>query len=145
MSEAIGTPEYWDKRVIDNKSDEMGMIMRDSRIYEYTKRVNEILSAWKGKKVLDLCCGYGRYSEHFDNYLGVDFSKEMIELARQKYKKDFVVADIKEYRTSELYDVIFEVNSLHSLGMTEEEFFNKFKAPIVACLEMDKFTIKQNY
>jgi SAM-dependent methyltransferase len=145
MQEAIGTSEYWDKRVIENKNDEIGMIMRDSRIYEYTKRVNEILSSWKDKKVLDLCCGYGRYSEHFSKYLGVDFSKEMIALAKSKYDKEFVVADIKEYRTGELYDVIFEVNSLHSLGMTEEDFFNKFKAPIVACLEMDKFTIKQGY
>jgi len=147
MQEAIGTPEYWDNRV-KTSSDEMSMIMLDSRLPEYTKRVNDVLSGWKDKKVMDVCCGYGRYSEHFKNYIGLDFSKEMIALAKKKYPdKDFFVKDGKDHRPGELYDVVFEVNSLHSMGITEEDFYKLYKgcASVVACLEMDKFTIFQNY
>lgn len=146
MSEAIGTPEYWDHRV-KTASDKMTMIMRDNRLFEYTEKVNEVLSAWKDKSAIDVCCGYGRYSPHFEKYLGLDFSLEMITLARQEYPgKHFEQVDIKTYLPP-ASNLIFEVNSLHCLGMTPEDFYKLFgkHASIIACLEMDKFTIFQNY
>lgn len=48
-------------------------------------------------KVLDAGCGYGRMSELFNNYLGVDFSPDFIKLASEKYpNKDFMRANLKE-------------------------------------------------
>ena len=50
------------------------------------------------EKVLDLGCGTGRLYEIFKNknidYTGVDFSKNLINIARGKYGNHFQVADI---------------------------------------------------
>ena len=84
----------------------------------------------------------------FSDYHGVDFSGEMIKLARKKNPdKLFEIEDIKEF-DGEKYDLIFEVNSLHTLGMSPEDSFNKFRKharKAIACLECDKFTIFNIY
>jgi hypothetical protein len=47
-------------------------------------------------KVLDAGCGYGRWSVLFDNYVGVDFSPDFIELAKKEYpNKTFIQGDLK--------------------------------------------------
>lgn len=53
----------------------------------------------RGKKVLDLGCGYGYYTDYFDGIgartMGVDGSEAMIRIAREKYPKSaFSVVDI---------------------------------------------------
>lgn len=53
----------------------------------------------KGDNVLDAGCGYGRNSEMIksDKYVGVDFSPDFIEMAKELYpKREFMVADIKD-------------------------------------------------
>lgn len=69
--------------------------------------VNEIAKEWRKKKfgsVLDIGCGTGRHSillcKMGFNVVGVDFSKEMIKLAKKNAKKQnlnikFIVADIR--------------------------------------------------
>lgn len=52
-----------------------------------------------GKKVLDLGCGYGFYTDYFRsigaNAIGIDGSKKMIEIARDRYPiSKFFVMDI---------------------------------------------------
>jgi len=47
--------------------------------------------------VLDAGCGYGRMSVLFDNYTGVDFSPDFIELATKQFpNKNFIQADLKK-------------------------------------------------
>jgi SAM-dependent methyltransferase len=47
-------------------------------------------------KVLDAGCGYGRLSQWFDDYTGVDFSPDFLELARQMNPgRTFIQADLK--------------------------------------------------
>lgn len=52
----------------------------------------------KNKRVLDLGCGNGRLFELFKNkeveYIGIDFSKNLIAEAKKKYGNHFQVADI---------------------------------------------------
>lgn len=50
----------------------------------------------KDAKVLDAGCAYGRWSTHFENYVGVDFSPDFIKLAKEKFpEKIFLVANLK--------------------------------------------------
>lgn len=141
------TSEYWTRRVNSIK-DKKDVLFLDPRREEYWKRVREQLSLWKKHRVLDVCCGYGQFADIFVDYEGVDFCPEMIEMAYKEYpNKRWLVGDIKSEEFDDQYDIIFEVNSLHSLGWTPDDFFNKFKshAKVIACLEADKFTIYNGY
>lgn len=127
------------------------MIFEDGRFDKYTEKVKEILSGWKHRTVLDIACGYGRYSECFNPHLykGWDFSQEMVDLAKMTYPDyKFEKMDIRKTKLTGKYDVIFEVNSLKSLDLTKEAFFEKY-APYathaIACLEADYFEIRPIY
>jgi trans-aconitate methyltransferase len=51
--------------------------------------------------------------KYTDNYLGIDISKNLIELAQQKIPKgDFKIADIENYDFPKNIDVIFAFASL---------------------------------
>lgn len=66
------------------------------------------------KMVLDLGCGYGWYTDYFDGIgaytLGVDGSKKMIEIAKEKYPNSkFSLVDITKPLpfTTESFDMVF--------------------------------------
>ena len=144
------TSEYWDARVkaSANRDD---MIFIDGRRQEFWKRVWEQLDAWKNHEVVDVACGFGKFSKAFPptRYRGIDFSAEMLQIARvENPGVVFDQVDAKAVQSFPKVDVIFEVNSLKSLGMTAEEFINKFRPyarVAVACLEADRFTVEQVY
>lgn len=52
-------------------------------------------------RVLDAGCGYGRWSEYFDSYVGVDFSPDFISTGKELYPD----ADL---RVADLYKLPFE-------------------------------------
>lgn len=57
----------------------------------------KILEPYKDKKVLDAGCGYGRSSEWFNDYIGVDLSPDLIEKAKELYPDgDFRVGRLEE-------------------------------------------------
>jgi len=137
------TIEYWNERANVYK-DNKDVLFLDPRRDAFWQRVRDMLKLWRDDKVLDVCCGYGQFAHLFKDYLGIDFSSEMI---RRGTDKRLLIADAREFSDGK-YDVIFEVNSLHSLGWTPEQFFEKYKDmanKIVACLECDKFTIFHKY
>lgn len=144
----IRTIDYWNNRVKNNKHNLRDLIFLDRNRDEYWRRVDNLLSLYKHLKVLDVCCGYGRFS-NFKNYTGIDFSPEMIKLAKEKNpNKVFKLANALEYFDNDKYDLVFEVNSLHSLGLTADEFFKKFKknaTKYILCLEKDFFNIYNIY
>ncbi len=145
------TPEYWNLRVATATNDD-DMIFLDPRRGQFWERVHAELRKWHGDfQVLDVACGFGRFAKEFDpaRYQGFDFSEEMLKLARERNPfHTFHQTDVRGDRKFPRVDVVFEVNSLRSLGLTAEEFIAKFRpyAKIaVACLEADRFTIENLY
>jgi len=139
-------PDWWDNRVKELKHNLKDLIFLNDHREEYWRRVDELLSLYKDKKVLDVCCGYGRFS-NFKDYTGIDFSSEMLKLAKeQNPDKNFILHNGKDGYKGQ-YDIVFEVNSLHSLGITPEEFYDLYKdqADYVMCLERNIFYIYNNY
>lgn len=78
----------------------------------------------ENNKVLDLGCGNGRLFEIFTDkntdYTGVDFSKKLIEIARQKYGDYFKVSDILNLPfPSENFDSVWSIAVLHHIPSVE--------------------------
>lgn len=128
------------------------MIFLDRRRDEFWRRVAAQFELWKDLNVLDVCCGFGRWAGVWtpEKYAGVDFSEEMLKLAREKNPgHNFFLGNAKEDPCPKTeFDVIFEVNSLRSLGWSPEQFHERFSglgSKAVACLEADKFTIYNHY
>jgi len=100
MSKPIDKLEFWKKRIDEAPKEHYSVYIIDEfrwkRILDsHIKRFEEIIP--KGSKVLDAGCGYGRMSEYFDNYTGVDFSPDFINKAKSKYPdKNFIVGNLKE-------------------------------------------------
>lgn len=90
----------------------------------YTKNINygfinrrevfkDIIYKIGPRTVVDIGCGTGNYTEILPNsvseYLGLDFSKKMIEEAKKTYKKknyNFRVFDLMSNKVKKEYDVI---------------------------------------
>lgn len=128
------------------------MIFEDPRFDQYTMKVNTVLKAFNKFTALDIACGYGRFCENFnpENYIGVDFSENMIDLAKKTYPKYiFENGDARKGGfTKRKYDVVFEVNSLKSLNMSAAQFieeYGKYANLFVCCLEADEFIIRPVY
>jgi len=75
----------------------------------------------KGDKILDLGCGNGRLYKILKNkeveYIGVDISKKLIEIARKNYPKTrFLVADALNLSfLKSSFDLIFAIAFLHHI------------------------------
>lgn len=104
MSKPVNKTDFWRDRIKEalNKCNDI----RYSVYYTGRDDWNKLNSVHKDalsklipKKanVLDAGCGYGRWSEHFDKYTGIDFSPEFIEKAKELYPdKKFLVADLNK-------------------------------------------------
>jgi len=72
---------------------------------------------WKNKDILDLGCGTGRYAISLakkNNVTALDFSKEMLKIAKNKAKKqkvkiNFKQGDIVKYKPKQKYDIILSM------------------------------------
>ena len=89
-------------------------------IWEETKF---LLDDWlrAGDRVLDLGCGNGRYFPSFEKknveYLGVDSSQELIEIAKSKYPQaEFKVADALNLPLpADFFDRIYSIAVFHHI------------------------------
>lgn len=80
----------------------------------------------KNSKVLDIACGIGRWADaitdDIDEYLGVDFSEELINIAKNRNKKtnyNFLVGDLKNIEQityPKKYNVILMIGILMYLN-----------------------------
>jgi ubiquinone biosynthesis O-methyltransferase len=87
-----------------------------------TEEINEILKElnWKSKKILDVGCGTGLFSykvaKKGANTLGIDFSKDAIEIAKSKFKHsnlEYQQMDVKKIKDK--YDVIVSIGTLEHM------------------------------
>ncbi len=96
--------------------------------WEELKFLREYVTA--GEKILDLGCGNGRFYEVLKGsavgYFGVDNSKRLIEIAREKYPKvNFQTADaLKLPFPNNYFDKVYSVAVLHHIP--SEEFRLQF-------------------
>lgn len=72
-----------------------------SRYADCNKRVIEDrFRRLNGERVLDLGCGYGWYTDYFARIggrsIGIDGSEKMLEIARERYDAEFLLADIQK-------------------------------------------------
>lgn len=58
--------------------------------------VIKLVNACKGDSILDVGCGTGRYAKKFAiaDYVGIDFSRNMLKVAKKKVQAKFVLGDI---------------------------------------------------
>lgn len=114
-TEDRSSPDYWNWRVRNHK-DEKRMIWygEEYKFDTMEKVANTILSMFENCTALELGCGYGRMCKNFkpENYLGIDFSEEMIKLAKEKYPDyKFQLADVNTFIPEKNYDIIFDLMS----------------------------------
>ena len=73
------------------------------------------------RSVLDVGCGPGTNAPQFTGaqYLGIDMNRNYIELARNRYKKNFLVADVTSPQgiPAGMYDFILVNSFLHHLDV----------------------------
>lgn len=96
----VDRPEFWKERIDGAVKEHYSVYISSDNLWKDIEKCHkEIIEKEipKGSKVLDAGCGYGRLSEWFDNYTGVDFSPDFIARAEMKYPdKKFVQADLKK-------------------------------------------------
>jgi SAM-dependent methyltransferase len=101
MQNPVNEIKYWRERITN--AERLGEIYLS--VFQTTKRNWAIIREKHKKtckyfvkgKVLDVGCGYGRCSEWFKDYIGIDFSPDFIEKAKQLYPdKKFEVKDAKD-------------------------------------------------
>jgi len=70
------------------------------------------------RRVLDVGCGPGTNIHHFNSadYLGLDLNERYIAYARERYRRNFLVADITTYSVvGERFDFILVNSFLHHI------------------------------
>lgn len=92
--------------------------------YSDTPYVDKFLNYLEGKKVLDIGCGVGNLTKYIMdkgfNVEGIDVSKEMLNIAKQKYSDiKFYEMNMKEITLSKKYDGIMLAYSLFHLTKKE--------------------------
>lgn len=88
------------------------------RLAKYLKSIN-----FDNGKVLDVGCGYGRYSEVFgNNYIGIDYDQDAIKLCRESYPgKTFLEMDATKLEfPDKSFDLVISAITFHHL--TDEQF-----------------------
>lgn len=136
MGKAVDKLDFWKDRIAMAKKNKehYSVYITDFKDWDRLNTDHEAIFTKEIKKedrVLDAGCGYGRSSIYFDNYVGVDFSPDFIELAQKKFPdKEFWVADLKDlpFKDQE-FDVSFCVSIKHMIvdNLGEEEWNKMFK------------------
>jgi ubiquinone/menaquinone biosynthesis C-methylase UbiE len=115
MSKQVDKVEFWKQRIDTAVKPHYTVYVTSEGDW---KRINEEHSEIFKKEireednVLDAGCGYGRWSELFKNYTGVDFSPDFIKMAKKNYpNKLFLEANLKTlpFKDKE-FDVVFCVS-----------------------------------
>lgn len=113
------------KYLINKTRSDYNLISKDfsrtrGRIWE---EISFLFDVKPGEKVLDLGCGNGRYYELLKNtdYIGVDNSEELIEIAKEKYPNaKFQIEDALNLSFEDnSFDKIYSIAVLHRIPSKE--------------------------
>ncbi len=133
--------EYWEKRS-ETYKDNINSVLVDNVALIHEKAVKDFLKRFGSMSALDVACGYGRFADCFDDYTGIDFCKNFIEIAKKnKPSKRFILGDAHQ-GVDGTFDIVFAVIALSSLNMTAKEFNDKWKHKArygVIVLEVEEF------
>ena len=138
MHNPTDTIEFWKQRIENAKKYPKFHIVYSTIRSDWNKinRIHKKILTYEIEPtdmVLDAGCGYGRWAKHFekDKYLGIDFSPDLIEMARKENKGyKFINAELKDMPFDDLeFDVAFCVsikkmiigNSGHEVWKTIEK------------------------
>ena len=93
----------------------------------YNREIRFILNIAKNKKwILDLGCGTGTHLKALNNlgYItyGIDNSKNMIELSKEKINCNLYEMDILNYKINEKFDAIISMHSVFNHLKNYDEF-----------------------
>ena len=96
--------------------------------------VSEILGGLQGKKLLDIGCGTGRYSEIFateaDYVHGIDMSQEMVDIANSRKSKlrngldkkiYYEVGDARTFTSDKKFDIVCSMFHVINYQTTNEQ------------------------
>ena len=101
--------------IIEKISNHPGLFLFCRGVFEANFRairrtIREQLPAEPGRRVLDVACGPGAFSELFpaENYVGVDLNERYIHYARRHYRGTFRVLDARklDFETDSFDDVL---------------------------------------
>jgi len=112
-----------DKKNLQDAYNQIAQEFSATRAYPWQELSVFIPYLKNGGKVLDLGCGNGRLIKVLEDsqmpyeYLGVDFSEQLIQAAKKNHPKhNFVVADMRDLDYPEAsFDFVFLVAAFHHL------------------------------
>jgi len=122
--------EYWPKRVSEAIDWYKGPLIFNNLEKNFIKVLKEIVKP--SDSVLEIGCGHGKWfsiiKEITPNYVGIDWCKEMIELAKERFPNaDFRVDNIFDFESSEKFDIVFEIQCLYAFRLSPDGFFELCK------------------
>lgn len=126
--------DYWNERVIEAKEDPQALVYASAGKLQKSQEVGDHLISLfvkPGQTVLDVGCGYGRYYAAVRTvgaqYHGIDFSEEMIKLAKKKFPlENFTVADWRTFEGRD-FDVVFASICRSSTDLSIDEYIQLLK------------------
>jgi len=154
MSKPVNKEDFWKERIENAKRsrEHYSVYITSEEDWNHLNKVHErILKTECTGKVLDAGCGYGRSSELFDNYVGVDFSPDFIEIAKAKYpNKTFIQSKLEQlpFKDNE-FDVAFCVSVKHMVvgnqGQEAWDIIEKELQRVAKKVLILEYTDPQNY
>lgn len=137
MNKEINNPAFWADRLKQAKMNghlHYSVYLANDRWWKrildaHLKIIREYIKPTES--VLDAGCGYGRLSEYFNNYLGIDFSPDFIQEAKTLFpNKNFELQDLRKlpYKKGQFdWGVLDSVKHMiiGNLGMEEWEKMQK--------------------
>lgn len=137
MRKPVNKEDFWKWRLNEAEKSRLyySVYLTNEQDWKHIEDTHKgIMEPYKDKKVLDAGCGYGRASEWFSNYTGIDFSPDFIDKARELYPdKTFLKEDLKNlpFKDNE-FDVAFCISIkemiIGNLGEAEwEKMENELK------------------
>lgn len=130
-------------QLLADKFDRLGARMSDiEETFSLVKKDNQDL------KVLEIGCGNGRDAQQIlkytSNYLGIDVSEKLIDLAKQKVPAgQFIIADIEEYIFPSNIDIVFAFASL--IHVPKESLQKIFEKILTSLNQNGAFRLSMKY
>lgn len=100
MYKPIDELDFWKNRIETAQKEQYSVYVANDKLWKnilesHLEITGKLIAL--GDTVLDAGCGYGRMSEYFQRYTGIDFSPDFIKKAKKKYpNKNFMVGNLKE-------------------------------------------------